>query len=154
MNTTLMRSLVTPGVVAPPLLSPAFHGFTHAAPPPTTVVSKRPYGPYFGSSWRQLGLSSAAGVPIPDAFTGGPAPSGRCTVEVAARAAPPGTTSAAASAHPVSDTSARRARRLFIAFPQTSRIELQVETPCPFTEASVHVLRLVAERVALAPDLR
>ena len=42
--TTVMRSLVTPGAVAPPLSAPAFHTFTHTGPPPTTVVSKRPYG--------------------------------------------------------------------------------------------------------------
>src|SRR6516164_11248026 len=76
-TTTVIFVAVTPCAVAPPLLLPAFHALTHVGPPPISVLSKRPYGPYFGSSCRQRGLSSAAWVPIPDAATGGPAPSGR-----------------------------------------------------------------------------
>src|SRR5436190_2471829 len=49
-----MRSLVTPGAVAPPLSSPAFHGFTQTGPPPTTVAvagGPRPT-PRARSPWR------------------------------------------------------------------------------------------------------
>src|SRR5262245_32055764 len=84
--TTVIRFRVTPCVVAPPLSEPAFHSWTHTGPPPISVLSKRPYGPYLGSSCRQRGLSSAASVPTPDAATGGPAPSGRGIVEGAADA--------------------------------------------------------------------
>ena len=40
-----MRSLVTPGAVAPPLSAPSFQGFTHTGPSPTMVEGSRPYTP-------------------------------------------------------------------------------------------------------------
>ena len=59
----------------------------------------------------QRGLSSAACVPIPDALTGGPAPSARGSIWVPAPAGPPGTTAAAAATRPMS-TSEAAARHL------------------------------------------
>ena len=75
-----MRSLVTPGAVAPPLSAPSFQGFTHTGPLPTMVEGSRPYTPYrVASSCAHFGLSSAAAVPMPVPATGLAAPGGGCT---------------------------------------------------------------------------
>src|SRR5262245_46014837 len=66
MPTTVMVDFVTPGAVAPPLFSPAVHGFTHTVPPPAIIELKRPNGPNCGSPYAHLGLWSAAAVPMPD----------------------------------------------------------------------------------------
>ena len=63
-STTLMESLSTPIVVAPPLLSPFFNGRVHGA--------RCWYGYASFPSVPQFGESSAAFVPTPAAGTVGP----------------------------------------------------------------------------------
>ena len=62
-TTTLIASFVTPGDVAPPLLSPAFIGRTHGGRFWYGIAS----WPSFGS---QYGAFFAASVPTPAAATG------------------------------------------------------------------------------------
>src|SRR5262249_6883697 len=106
--TTVIVFFVTPCDVAPPLLSPVLKALTHAAPFPSSVVSKRPQGLSFGSSGRQRGLSNAACVPMPEAATGGPAPSGRGIAAAPAALAFVPTTSDAAVISPATASDALR----------------------------------------------